>query len=42
MEDELYRSAVYVLSQNIVHGDALTMRDINGNPITICRMGLFR
>ena len=24
--DELYRAASYVLSQNLVHGDALTMR----------------
>ena len=38
-EDELYRSAVYVLSQNIVHGDALTMRDINGSPITFAEWG---
>jgi hypothetical protein len=39
IEDELYRSAVYVLSQNIVHGDALTMRDINGSPITFPEWG---
>jgi len=39
VEDELYRSAVYVLSQNIVHGDALTMRDINGSPITFAEWG---
>jgi hypothetical protein len=39
IEDELYRSAVYVLSQNIVHGDALTMRDINGSPITFAEWG---
>jgi hypothetical protein len=39
IEDDLYRSAVYVLSQNIVHGDALTMRDINGNPITFAEWG---
>lgn len=39
MEDELYRSAVYVLLQNIVHGDALTMRDINGSPITFAEWG---
>ena len=38
-EDELYRSASYVLSQNIVHGDALTMRDINGNPISFAEWG---
>jgi hypothetical protein len=39
IEDELYRSSVYVLSQNIVHGDALTMRDINGSPITFAEWG---
>lgn len=39
VEDDLYRSAVYVLSQNIVHGDALTMRDINGSPITFAEWG---
>jgi len=39
MEDELYRSAVYVLSQNIVHGDALTMLDITGSPITFAEWG---
>ena len=39
IEDDLYRSAVYVLSQNIVHGDALTMRDINGIPITFAEWG---
>ena len=30
--DHSYRSATYVLSQNIVHGDALTMKDISDNP----------
>lgn len=39
IEDELYCSAVYVLSQNIIHGDALTMRDINGSPITFAEWG---
>ena len=39
IEDDVYRSAVYVLSQNIVHGDALTMRDINGSPITFAEWG---
>ena len=39
IDDELYRSVVYVLSQNIVHGDALTMRDINGSPITFAEWG---
>ena len=37
--DHSYRSAAYVLSQNIVHGDALTMRDISDNPITFAEWG---
>jgi hypothetical protein len=37
--DELYRSAAYVLSQNIVHGDALTMKDISDDPITFAEWG---
>ena len=39
IEEELCRSAVFILSQNIVHGDALTMRDINGSPITFAEWG---
>ena len=31
--DDLYRAASYVLSQNLVHGDALTMRAHDGRPI---------
>jgi hypothetical protein len=31
--DDLYRAATYVLSTNLVHGDALTMRAINGQPV---------
>lgn len=38
-EDALYVCADYVLSQNIVHGDALTMKDINGNPIAFAEWG---
>jgi hypothetical protein len=30
--DELYRAASYVLAQNLVHGDAMTMRAIDGAP----------
>lgn len=37
--DDLYRSAAYVLSQNIVHGDALTMKDISDKPITFAEWG---
>lgn len=31
--DDLYRAATHVLSTNLVHGDALTMRAINGQPV---------
>src|SRR5206468_8214616 len=31
--DDLYRAATYVLSKNIVHGDALTMLTSTGEPI---------
>src|SRR5258706_5128414 len=37
--DELYRAASYVLSQNLVHGDALTMRTHDGQPITFAQWG---
>jgi hypothetical protein len=37
--DELYLAASYVLSQNIVHGDALTMRTHDGQPITFAEWG---
>jgi hypothetical protein len=33
-EQDVCRAAAYVLSQNIVHGDALTMLTGNGRPIT--------
>jgi hypothetical protein len=36
---ELYRAAFYVLSQNLVHGDALTMRTSNDQPITFAEWG---
>lgn len=36
---DLYRAAFYVLSQNLVHGDALTMRARNGQPITFAEWG---
>lgn len=38
-QDDLYRAAAYVLSQNIVHGDALTMRTSDANPITFAEWG---
>jgi hypothetical protein len=37
--DQLYRAASYVLSQNIVHGDALTMLTSDGKPITFAEWG---
>ena len=38
-EDDLYRAAFYVLSENLVHGDALTMRMHDGQPITFAEWG---
>ena len=37
--DDLYRAASYVLSQNLVHGDALTMCNSVGQPITFAEWG---
>lgn len=37
--DELYRAAFYVLSLNLVHGDAMTMRDTDGAPISVVEWG---
>jgi hypothetical protein len=37
--DELYRAASSVLSQNLVHGDALTMRTHDGRAITFAEWG---
>lgn len=37
--DDVYRAAAYVLSQNLVHGDALTMRRHNGQAITFAEWG---
>lgn len=37
--DDLYRAASYVLSQNLVHGDALSMRTSDGQPITFAEWG---
>ena len=37
--DDLYRAAFYVLSQNLVHGDAMTMRTSEGQPITFAEWG---
>ncbi len=38
-DSPLYGCADYVLSQNIVHGDALTMKDISGAPIAFAEWG---
>jgi len=37
--DGLYRAASHVLSQNLIHGDALTMRGSDGQPITFAEWG---
>jgi len=37
--DDLYRAASYVLAQNLVHGDAMTMRAIDGAPIRVVEWG---
>jgi len=37
--DELYRAVSYVLSLNIVHGDATMMRDTKGTPISVVEWG---
>ena len=37
--DELYRAAAGVLARNLVHGDALTMRSHDGQPITFAEWG---
>ena len=37
--NDLYRAASYVMSQNLVHGDALTIRACDGQPITFAEWG---
>lgn len=37
--DEAYRAASFVLSLNLVHGDAMTMRDTHGTPISVVEWG---
>ncbi len=37
--DNLYQAAFYVLSQNLIHGDALSMRTSDGQPITFAEWG---
>jgi hypothetical protein len=38
-DDELYHAASHVLSLNLVHGDAMTMKDADGGPILIVEWG---
>lgn len=37
--DDVYQAAVFVLTQNLVHGDALTMLDSDKQPITFAEWG---
>jgi hypothetical protein len=37
--DDLYRAASYVLSQNLVHGDAMKMRACDGSPLVFAEWG---
>ena len=39
LSDDLYRAASSILSVNLVHGDALTMRTKEGEPITFAEWG---
>lgn len=34
-DDDVYRSASHFLSTNLIHGDAMTMKDADGGPITV-------
>ncbi|GAA4778171.1 N-6 DNA methylase [Stakelama sediminis] len=36
---DLYRAASFVLSLNLIHGDAMTMRDTDGSPIAVVEWG---
>ncbi|ALH83311.1 N-6 DNA methylase [Sphingopyxis macrogoltabida] len=38
-QDEAYRAASFVLTLNLVHGDAMTMRDTAGAPISVVEWG---
>jgi hypothetical protein len=39
VSDAFYQAAFYVLSQNLIHGDALTMRTTDDQPITFAEWG---
>lgn len=38
-DDELYHAASHVLSLNLIHGDAMTMKNADGGPILIVEWG---
>ena len=38
-DDEAYQAASFVLSCNLVHGDAMTMRTVDGQPISFAEWG---
>lgn len=38
-DNDFYQAAFYVLSQNLIYGDALTMKDFTGEPITFAEWG---
>lgn len=38
-DDDLYRAASHILSLNLIHGDAMTMKDADGAPILIVEWG---
>ena len=37
--DELHRAAAHILSLNLIHGDAMTMRGYDGEPISVVEWG---
>lgn len=39
VDDELYRAASHMLSLNLIHGDAMTMKNAAGEPILIVEWG---
>ena len=38
-DDEVYQAASFVLRVNLIHGDALTMRDVTGAPMQVVEWG---
>lgn len=37
--DDLYRAASFVLALNLIHGDAMSMKDMSGGPINVVEWG---